>query len=99
MSPDQYSFDKRLQTLRAAGDALVSLSRVVGELLYVDPTDFAGFSVFLADGGDFLAMLKRYGEDGSVEVLFAAGQTPLEAIGALSHADRAQKWRKDTRQK
>lgn len=57
--------------------------------------DFNGLSLFIGKSGDWLCMVKRFGPDGTPQVLFSAGQT---AFDALTNADRAingDRWKVD----
>lgn len=44
---------------------------------------------------DFLAVAKRYGDDGLVQVLFGSGTDYVSALIGLEQAFDADKWRRD----
>lgn len=44
---------------------------------------------------DFLAIAKRYGDDGTVQVLFGSGTDYVTAFIGLEQAFDADKWRRD----
>ena len=95
MSPDNYKGNKRVQELIALQEAVNGFGKHVGHFLSDSEGDFRGISVILSDSGGCLAILKRFGADGSPEVLFASGQTPVEAIAAADTRLDQAAWRKD----
>ena len=95
MSPDNYSGNKRIQELIALQEAVYGFGKHVGDFLSDSTGDFRGISVILSNSGGCLAILKRFGEDGTPEVLFASGQTPVEAIAAADTRLADGGWRAD----
>jgi hypothetical protein len=57
--------------------------------------DFDRLTIYHRGPYDLLGVLKRYGSDGSVEVLFGNGPTFSAVLFALEGSYAANKWRQD----
>lgn len=66
-------------------------------LMVAREQDFRGMGIFMGDAGDWLCMVKRFGDDGTPEIMFCAGYTPFEALATANRAIQGGKWKKDTR--
>lgn len=93
MSPDQYRGDKKLQLYADLGAALQKSLPQTYALLVSYSFDLSSFNYFLGNQGSMLLMVKRYGDDGGLQVLFTSGDDLLEALVALERALAGNHWR------
>lgn len=57
--------------------------------------DLVSLRITFRGEGDYLAVAKRYGSDGGLEVLFGSGHTWYGCLGGLETAMEQSKWRQD----
>jgi len=79
-------------------DASAGFSKAFPSLanLFIDsPADFRGFTMFLGDTNEVVAGLRRFGDDGALEILWSSGASPVECLINLDRAVASGKWRED----
>lgn len=99
MSQLEHAVSPEVQLIMEQHSAFKKVFPHLYGLMVTRSNDFNGISIFLGHSGDWLCMVKRFGEDGSPEVMFCAGQTPFDALTTANRAVQGGKWRPDTRKK
>ena len=56
---------------------------------------FRGFAMTEAKDGGYLGILKRYGPEGGLQVMFAAGETPFQLLHQADLALQSDRWKED----
>lgn len=80
MSADNYKMSKEVARLIELEKAWQVISNELRSYLDNAYNDFRGVSIVIASTGGYLFIAKRFGEDGSPEILFANGDTPMDAL-------------------
>lgn len=75
--------------------ALFELVPLVSRFLSKPQEGMVNFKLVWRGDNDFLAVAKRYGDDGIVEVVFGSGQDAVGSIIGLETAMEHSKWRPD----
>ena len=97
MSPDNWHSSPAVRRLV---DASANLSKAVPHIAPYFTTresDLRGLTLFLGDTNDYVIGLKRFGDDGSLEIIWSSGATALECLTNLDKAVQGGKWREDKR--
>jgi len=92
--PDTYvppSVQRYLDTVRG----LHSLLPATVDFIDRHADDLTGYALAIAHSGGYLCICKRFGFDGSPEIIFAGGATPIEAMLAGEKALAAGNWKPD----
>lgn len=97
MSPDNYSYKKRLSDEERRFSAFASAFPNVVALLDAPEGDFRGLTIMVSNRGGYLGIAKRYGPDGGPEILFSSGETPLATLDALNARLHDPRWKHDQR--
>jgi len=95
MSPDNWYSNPAVARIIDANKGLVLAFPSLGTFLADTPDDVAGLTMFLGDTAEFVVGLKRFADDGSPEILWSSGNSPIEALINLDKGVRSGKWRPD----
>jgi len=64
--------------------------------LFFPPEDFRGLNIVISKRGGYLAVAKRFHQNGDAEIMFAHGDTPFEALMEMEAKIGKPNWRADT---
>lgn len=67
----------------------------VGDLVFDNPEDFHSIRIYNRGPQDVLTVVKRFGSDGGVEVLFGSGVDFVSSLLSASAACKNGRWRVD----
>lgn len=80
MSADNYKMSKEVQRIIELDKAWHTISDELRNFLDSPHGDFRGLSIVISSGGGYLFIAKRFGEDGSPEIIFASGTSPMDSL-------------------
>ena len=80
MSADNYKMSNEVQAIIDFEKAWHIISNDFQRYLNNTYSDFRGVSVVIASSGGYLFIAKRFSDDGTPEILFANGESPMEAL-------------------
>ena len=99
MSPDNHKQSKAVRDLLKLEKSIDGLGTEFARFIRDADGDFRGFSIILSDRGGYLAIIKKFGDDGTPQVLFAGGESPIECIRAADIRISSGNWKEDTPQR
>lgn len=97
MSPDNWARNPIVVRIMESAASLSKAFPSLAELLLAEPTDFAGITIFLGDTNEFVCGLRRFDHEGTPQILWSSGTSPLECLINTDKAVRSGKWRLDTK--
>lgn len=65
----------------------------LGQFLHEEADDFRGLTLMIGNRGGYLAILKKFGDQGQNLIMFSNGDSPIDALVKCNAALQANKWK------